>query len=117
MYLYKALQTLVASKDIANPLHEAGLTISTDFPITASSSEGGGTATTIEMAVEESVERMDSSESILNDKMSRRISDSVSITSTAASKYKRLCWICICLKYINLAYKYEFISFIILIIS
>merc|ERR1712150_211139 len=39
LYLYEALETLIASKSISNPLQEGGLTISTDFPLTAYSSK------------------------------------------------------------------------------
>ena len=98
MYLYKALETLIASKDISNPLQENAAvegsypvsdypTLITDFPVTASSSEGGATATTIEMVVGEKGDIHDSSDSAFNSKQGQRISESVSVSSTAASKY------------------------------
>lgn len=98
MYLYKALETLIASKDISNPLQESAAiegsypvsdypTLITDFPVTASSSEGGATATTIEMVVGEKGDMHDSSDSAFNSKPGQRISESVSVSSTAASKY------------------------------
>ena len=97
MYLYKALETLIASKHILNPLQESvniegGYPVSdlptliTDFPVTASSSEGGATATTIEMVVGDKGDIHDSSDSALNSKAGLRISESVSVSSTAASK-------------------------------
>ena len=86
LYLYEALETLIASKSISNPLQEGGLTISTDFPLTAYSSEGGGTATTIEMVDGESNENHDGSVSVLDEKPCRRTSESISVSSTAASK-------------------------------
>ena len=61
-------------------------TLLTDFPITASSSEGGATATTIEMVVGENGETHDSTESVLNSKPDGKISESASVSSTAASK-------------------------------
>ena len=90
------METLVASKNISNPLQESGPietnfqagdypTLLTDFPITASSSEGGATATTIEMVVGENGETHDSSESVLNSKTGGKISESASVSSTAAS--------------------------------
>ena len=98
MYLYKALETLIASKDISNPLQESTTietsypasdypTLITDFPVTASSSEGGATATTIEMVVGDKGDIHDSSDSALHCKSGQRISESGSVSSTAASKY------------------------------
>ena len=87
LYLYKAVETLVSSKDISNPLKDAGPSTSTDFPATASSSEGGGTATTIEMVVGENTEVLDNSEFAINGRTRRRHSDSASASSTVASKF------------------------------
>ena len=84
------METLVASKDISNPLQGGIPTISSDFPATASSSEGCGTATTIEMDVGKNDEGHDSSQEALNDKTDLKNSDSVSVSSTAASKYKNV---------------------------
>ena len=91
------METLLASKNIINPLQESAPiennyqateypTLLTDFPITASSSEGGATATTIEMVVGDSGETHDISESALSGKTDRKISESASISSAAASK-------------------------------
>ena len=97
LYLYEALETLVASKGICNPLQEGGSTepnyptteyptLLTDFPVTASSSEGGATATTIEMVEGENGETHESSESAMNNTGDRKISESISVSSTVPSK-------------------------------
>ena len=85
LYLYKALETLVASKDILNPLQDTGPAISIEFPATASSSEGCGTATTIEMVVEGGP---DTSGAAVNEAVDRR--HSASASSNITSKYIEL---------------------------